>query len=152
MNVFRKLFRRDKPIANSKIVCVWIGKFNSEEVLYQDYLSFPSDDDVDDNKEVQLSKFAKDAGLGWYDEDFIESWWFDKLEINKLKEYRTALLDFEYFFDDLIEVLKTSDISSYNTITFLFGKKGANEMLFNFENRSKENVPIKFVLKKQYEI
>lgn len=170
MSIFKNIFGRqgkqkiEQPLLNGehgnlipikhKVVCVWIGTFDSEEVFYKNYLSFNSENEEDyedEDEAMDLPRFAKDAGLGWYDEDFIESWWFEKLEINKLQEYRAALLDSEYFFDDLIAELKTCDISNYNTITFLFGEKGTNEMLFNYEKTSEEDVPIKFVLKKQYQ-
>ncbi len=152
MGIFKNLFGRQggHPItAQHKVVCAWIGTFESEKDFYANYLSFKSADEEEDN--LDLSEFAIDANIGWYDEDFIESWWFEKLEINKLQEYRTALLDSEYFFDDLIAELKTCDISNYNIITFLFGKKGVNEMLFHYKNPFRKNVPIKFILKKQYE-
>ena len=108
---------------SKKIICVWIGTFESEDKLYKNYLNF--DYNNDDEPE---SDFAKDSGLKYYDEDFIESWWFSKLELNKLIEYKDDLLDSEYFFDELIEELKSRDLSTRNSISFLFGEDGKNSI------------------------
>lgn len=132
-----------------KVICVWIGTFESEDKLYEDYLNI--DYENDDNSE---SKFAKDAGIGDYDEDFMESWWFDNLELNKLIEYKEDLLDAEYFFDELIAELRNRDLTKRNTISFLFGEKGTyptNEMLFEYNGAKVSNKPIEFVFRKEYE-
>ena len=48
-----------------KIICVWIGTFESENKLYKNYLNF--DYENDDQPE---SEFAKDSKLEFYDELF----------------------------------------------------------------------------------
>lgn len=133
-----------------KIICVWIGTFESEDELYKNYLNFDYENDVEPE-----SDFAKDSGLKYYDEDFIESWWFSELELNKLIEYKNDLLDSEYFFDELIEELKSRDLSTRNSISFLFGEDGknsTNEMLFDYKGMKTNNKPIEFVFKKEYEL
>lgn len=100
-----------------KIICVWIGTFESQDKLYESYLNFDYENEYE-------SEFAKDAGLEYYDEDFMESWWFDKLGLNKLTEYKEVLLESEYFFDELIAELKTKDLTNRNFISFLFGENG----------------------------
>ena len=132
-----------------KIICVWIGTFESEDELYKNYLNFNYEND--DEPE---SKFAKDSGLEYYDEDFMESWWFSKLELNKLNEYKNDLLDSEYFFDELIVELKNRDLTNRNSISFLFGENGehsTNEMLFEYNGMEMNNKPIEFVFRKKYE-
>ena len=39
-----------------KIICVWIGTFESEDTLYESYLNF-------DYENESESEFAKDAGI-----------------------------------------------------------------------------------------
>jgi hypothetical protein len=132
-----------------KIICVWIGTFESEDKLYENYLNFDYE-----NESEPGSEFGKDTGLEYYDEDFMESWWFDKLELNKLTEYKDVLLESEYFFDELIVKLKTNDLTNRNFISFLFGENGehsTNEMLFDYSGMSKNNKPIEFILKKEYQ-
>ncbi|MDP8051714.1 immunity 22 family protein [Pasteurella atlantica] len=80
---------------NNNVVCVWIGYFSSEEELYDNYLSFNYE-----NEEV--SRLCKDTGLDYYDEDFIESWWFETLEINNLLNNKDYLSDSEYFLMNLL--------------------------------------------------
>jgi len=129
-----------------KVVCVWIGEFDSKENFYNEYFSFNYEDD-------DISQFAKDSELEYYDEDFIESWWFEKLSISELKENKDVVLDSEYFFDDLIVELSKQNISTYNTITFLFGEKGengSNQDLFDYES-SNDQKTIRFVFKKEYQ-
>jgi Immunity protein 22 len=133
-----------------KIICVWIGTFKSEDELFKNYLNF--DYTNDDEPE---SEFAKDSGLEYYDEDFMESWWFSKLELNELTEYKDNLLDSEYFFDELIAELKNRDLTNRNSISFLFGEKGAyptNETLFEYNGMELNNKPIEFVFRKEYEV
>ncbi|REG89167.1 immunity 22 family protein [Winogradskyella sediminis] len=133
-----------------KIICVWIGTFESEDELYKNYLNF--DYENDDNPE---SEFAKDSELEYYDEDFMESWWFSKLELNKLTEYKDDLLDSEYFFDELIAELKNRDLTTRNSISFLFGENGenaTNETLFEYNGMEMKDKPIEFVFKKEYEL
>jgi hypothetical protein len=133
-----------------KIICVWIGKFKTEKEFYQDYLKFDYE-----NEDNSISQFGKDAELEFYDEDYIESWWFEKLKINNLIENQDDLLDSKYFFDDLISELKTRNLNNINFITFLFGEVGnnqANEILFEYQGiNSKEN-PLEFVFKKEYKL
>ena len=116
-----------------KIICVWIGTFKSEDKLYKSYLNFDYTND----------------------EDFMESWWFSKLELNELTEYKDDLLDSEYFFDELIAELKNRDLTNRNSISFLFGEKGAyptNEILFEYNGMESNNKPIEFVYRKEYEV
>ncbi len=130
-----------------KVVCVWIGEFDLRENFYNDYLSFNYEDD-------EISQFAKDAKLEYYNEDFIESWWFEKLSISELKENKDIVLDSEYFFNDLIAELTKQNISNYNTITFLFGESGENgfnEDLFDYKNMNNQIKSIKFIFKKVYQ-
>lgn len=132
-----------------KIICVWIGTFESENRLYENYLDFNYEND-----EEPESEFSKDSGLGYYDEDFMESWWFEELELNKLIEYKDDLLDSQYFFDELIAELKNKNLSNYNSITFLFGENGeysTNEMLFEYNGMKMSNKPIEFIFRKEYE-
>ncbi len=132
-----------------KIICVWIGTFEVETSLYQDYLSISYDDD-----DVTESAFGTDTGLGYYDEDFMESWWFNHLDLSTLIAYKDDLLDADYFFDSLIAELQTRDLSTRHSILFLFGETGAhptNEMLFDYTGATKAGSPIEFVFKKEYE-
>nr|WP_320119505.1 immunity 22 family protein [uncultured Marinifilum sp.] len=133
-----------------KIICVWIGTFESEDKLYTNYLNFNYE-----NEDEPESEFAKDSELEYYDEDYMESWWFSKLELNKLTEYKDDLLDSEYFFDELIAELKNRDLSNRNSISFLFGENGenaTNEMLFEYNGMEMKDKPIEFVFKKEYEL
>lgn len=133
-----------------KIICVWIGTFESEDELYKNYLNLNYEND-DEPK----SEFAKDSGLEYYDDDFMESWWFNKLESNKLKEYKDDLLDSEYFFDELILELNNRDLTNRNSITFLFGENGefpTNQMLFKYKGIIKKDKPIEFVFQKEYQV
>ncbi|MBR9847706.1 MAG: hypothetical protein GYB35_17155, partial [Algicola sp.] len=101
------------------------------------------------------SKFGKDAELGFYDEDFMESWWFEKLDLDNLTKYREDLLESEYFFNELILELKTRELSNRNSISFLFGENSqnpTNEMLFEYEGMKTIDKPIEFVFKKEYEL
>ena len=132
-----------------KIICAWIGTFESEDKLYENYSNFDYE-----NEDEPESEFGKDAELEHYDEDFMESWWFNKLELNKLTEYKEDLLDSEYFFDELIAELKNRDLTNRNSISFLFGENGehsTNEMLFEYNGMKKNNKPIEFVFRKEYE-
>ena len=131
-----------------KIICVWIGAFDSETDFYSDYLAHNYD-----NIDHPESKFGKDAELEYFDEDFIESWWFEKLTIENLVEYKTGLLEYSYFFEELLTVLKQKDLAQKNTITFLYGEKSSNstnEMLFKYQGMKNTNKPIEFVFRKEY--
>ncbi|MDG5491997.1 immunity 22 family protein [Psychroserpens sp. SPM9] len=133
-----------------KIICVWIGTFKSEDQFYNNYLNFDYTND-----DAPESEFAKDSELKYYDEDFMESWWFSKLELHKLTEYKDDLLDSEYFFDELISELKKRDLSNRHSISFLFGEKGehsTNEMLFEYNGMKTIEKPIEFVFKKEYQL
>lgn len=140
-----------------KIICVWIGTFESKEKLYNDYLSFRYDgeDESEFGKDKEGgSKFGKDAGLAYYDEDFMESWWFNKLELNALIENMKDLLDSEYFFDELRITLQSLNLTNRNSISFLYGENGknsTNESLFKYNGMKSENKPIEFVFQKEYE-
>lgn len=57
-----------------KIVCVWIGNCASQNELYSDYLRCNYENDNE-----AISAFGSDAGLDYYDEDAMESWWFPNL-------------------------------------------------------------------------
>ncbi|MEO1033257.1 MAG: immunity 22 family protein [Bacteroidota bacterium] len=134
---------------NKKVICFWIGTFESENKLYQNYLNF----DYENENEPE-SEFGKDAGVEYYDEDFMESWWFDELNLNKLNDYKDDLLDSEYFFNELIAELKNRDLTNRNFISFMFGENGeysTNEMLFEYNGMNINNKPIAFVFKKEYE-
>ncbi|MDP8170374.1 immunity 22 family protein [Pasteurella skyensis] len=133
----------DKIEMNNNVVCVWIGYFSSEEELYDNYLSFNYE-----NEEV--SRLCKDTGLDYYDEDFIESWWCETLEINNLLNNKDYLFDSKYFFDELIAKLKELDLAQYNSISFLFGTQDQNENLFAYQGMTMKNAPIQFVFKKEY--
>ncbi|WP_405576889.1 immunity 22 family protein [Winogradskyella sp. Asnod2-B02-A] len=133
-----------------KIICVWIGTFKSEDNLYKNYLNvdYTNDDEPE-------SEFGKDAELEYYDEDFMESWWFNQLDLNNITEYKDDLLDSEYFFDDLIKELKNRDLTNRNSISFLFGEKGAhptNEILFKYNGMESNEKPIEFVFRKEYDV
>lgn len=101
-----------------KVVCVWIGKFPSKEEFYHSFLAmkYETEDDI-------YSEFGKTVGLNWYDEDFIECWWFEKLDFDTLEKYRKGILHHEYFYDDLLQLLYSIEIENFNSITFLFGEK-----------------------------
>lgn len=139
---------------NKKVVCVWIGTFPVEKEFYQDYFELKYDEEDEDKVE---SKFGNDVGLDWYDHDFRESWWFEKLEWSKILSYKEGLLQQEYFFDEVVEALKKQDLKKYNTLTFLYGEKGKssfNERLFEYveplDIGNRKSKPIKFLLKKEY--
>ncbi len=130
-----------------KVICAWIGTFESEEELRDNYVKVHySDDD-------EVSEFGKDTGLS-FDEDFIESWWFEKLSLEDFIENKDCLLDYEYFFDELVEELKSRDLTNRNSITFLFGEEGSsiNEMLFEYDGMQTNGKQIEFVFKKEYEV
>jgi hypothetical protein len=131
-----------------KIVCVWIGTFKDKDEFYGKYL------DINYRQSPSTSPFGKDAGLGRYDEDFIESWFFDKLTFKSLSEYKESLLDSEYFFDDLLQELSQKDLNTRNTITFLFGMGGHNAInkhLFEYKGMQTAEKPIEFVFSKKYQ-
>ncbi len=133
-----------------KIVCVWIGTAATEEALYHDYLNF----DYDDEGEAQ-SPFGNDAELEFYEEDFMESWWFEKLSLDNIIEYKDNLLDAKYFFDDLLAQIKTIDLNNRNFISFLFGETGnnaANEILFDYKGIEAKSQTLAFVFRKEYVI
>lgn len=123
-----------------KVVCVWIGKTESEKILHDKYLKFGN----------KVSKFGIDASIEWYDEDFMESWWYEKLDTDTLIRDKETILDPEYFYDDMIEKLKNEDLSAYNTIHFLFGSERDNLFLFNFNNQPKNTENLKFVFRKEF--
>ena len=132
-----------------KIICIWIGTFESENKLYKNYLSFDYE-----NEDESESEFGKDSELEYYDEDFMESWWFKKLTLDNLVEHKNDLLDSEYFFDELIAELKNRDLTNRNSISFLFGENGEhsiNEMLFEYNGMKMNNKRIEFVFRKEYE-
>ena len=134
-------------MTKKKIVCVWIGSQTPENKLYQEYLQFDYEND-------EISTFGKEAALEYYDEDFIESWWFEKLELSKLNEYREELLDAEFFFDDLLLELKHKNLEDKNFITFLFGEisnNSVNEFLFDYKGMTSTSKVLEFVFKKEYE-
>ncbi|MBR9846973.1 MAG: hypothetical protein GYB35_13095 [Algicola sp.] len=134
---------------NKKIICVWIGTFESKKKLHQNYLNFDYE-----NEEEPESEFAKDTGLEYYDEDFMESWWFNELNLNELSEYKDDLLDSEYFFDELITELEKRNLDNRNFISFLFGENGinsTNEILFEYKGIETNDKPIEFVFKKEYQ-
>jgi hypothetical protein len=136
-------------MSKKKIICVWIGTFELENEFYQDYMKFNYD------KEDSISKFGIDIGLDFYDEDYIESWWFEKLEINHLMECQESLLDSNYFFGELITELKKRNLTNKNFISFLFGEIGthpANEILFEYIGTKSTEKSIEFVFRKEYEI
>lgn len=131
-----------------KIIVVWIGTFKTEKEFYQDYLKFNYE-----NEDNPISQFGKDAELEYYDEDYIESWWFEKLEINNLIENQEALLDSKHFFPELITELKKRKLDTINFISFLFGEIGTNpinEMLFEYQGINSTAKPLEFVFKKEY--
>ncbi|WP_298307960.1 immunity 22 family protein [Flavobacterium sp.] len=137
-------------MSTKKIICVWIGTYKSEEDFYQDYLKFNYE-----NEENPISKFGIDAELEYYDEDYIESWWFEKLEINNLVEYQDELIDSNYFFDELLIELKERNLNNINYISFLFGEIGSNptnEILFEYSGLKSTEKPIEFVFKKEYKL
>lgn len=134
----------------TKIICVWIGTFKTEKEFYQNYLKFDYE-----NEDNSISQFGKDAELEYYDEDYIESWWFEKLEINNLIENQEGLLDSKYFFEELITELKKRNLNNRNFISFLFGEVGTNqtnEILFQYEGINSTEKPIEFVFKKEYKL
>jgi hypothetical protein len=135
-------------MTKKKIICVWIGTQTSENKLYQEYLQFDYEND-------EISNFGKEAALDYYDEDFIESWWFEKLEISKLLEYKDKLLDAEFFFDELLLELKHKNLEDKNFITFLFGEisnNSVNEFLFDYKDMTSTSKVLEFVFKKEYEL
>ena len=108
-----------------------------------------------ENEDNSISQFGKDAELEYYDEDYIESWWFEKLEINNLIENQEDLLDSKYFFEELITELKKRNLNNRNFISFLFGEVGTNqtnEILFQYEEINSTEKPIEFVFKKEYKL
>jgi hypothetical protein len=134
----------------TKIICVWIGTFKTEKEFYQNYLKFDYE-----NEDNSISQFGKDAELEYYDEDYIESWWFEKFEINNLIENQEDLLDSKYFFEELITELKKRNLNNRNFISFLFGEVGTNqtnEILFQYEGINSTEKPIEFVFKKEYKL
>jgi hypothetical protein len=135
-------------MAKKKIICVWIGTQTSESKLYQEYLQFDYEND-------EISNFGKEAALDYYDEDFIESWWFEKLEISKLLEYKDELLDAEFFFEELLQELEQKNLEDRNFITFLFGEissNAVNEFLLDYKGLTTPNNALEFVFKKEYEL
>ena len=135
-------------MAKKKIICVWIGTQTSESKLYQEYLQFDYEND-------EISNFGKEAALDYYDEDFIETWWFEKLEIAKLHEYKDELLDSEFFFEELLSELEHKNLEDKNFITFLFGEissNAVNEFLLDYKGLTTPNNALEFVFKKEYEL
>ncbi len=134
-----------------KIICVWVGTCPSENDLYDNYLSFNYHNNIDEPE----SPFCKDTGLEYYDEDSMESWWFEEMSITHLLTYKDNLFDSTYFFDELIIELKKYDLTHRNFISFLFGEEGShslNENLFEYNGMKSKNKPIEFVFKKEYNV
>ncbi|MCO6173950.1 immunity 22 family protein [Flavobacterium sp. NRK F10] len=137
-------------MTTKKIICVWIGTYNSEKEFYQEYLKFDYE-----NEDEPTSQFGKDVELEYYDEDYIESWWFKKLEINNIIQNQDVLPDSQYFFEELISELKKKDLNTFTFITFLFGEIGTyetNEMLFEYSGMRSTEKPVEFIFKKEYEL
>jgi len=135
-------------MTKKKIICVWIGTQTSESKLYEEYLQFDYEND-------EISNFGKEAALDYYDEDFIETWWFEKLEISKLHEYKDELLDSEFFFEELLRELEHKNLDDKNFITFLFGEISSNtvnEFLFDYKGLTTPSNALEFVFKKEYEL
>lgn len=131
-----------------RIVCIWLGTFESEEELYSDYMSFNYD-----NEDNPQSKFGIDSGLGWYDEDFKESWWFKKNVLIQLEKYGNGILFSEYFFADFMKKLSSYDLGQKNTIIFLFGEEGGfNENLFQYKRLQPKKGLVEFFFSKEYEV
>jgi hypothetical protein len=131
-----------------KIVCVWLGSFKDKDEFYGKYL------DINYRQSPSTSTFGKDAGLGRYDEDFIESWFFENLSLDNLSKNREILLDSEYFFDALLQELSQKDLNYRNTITFLFGMGGhntINKQLFEYKGMQTADKAIEFVFSKKYQ-
>ena len=135
-------------MGKKKIICVWIGKFESEKDFYQDYLRINYDDNGN-----SISRFGVDAGLENYDQDFMESWWFEKFDVNKLIEFKEDLLDSDYFYEELIAELRTRNPNDINFISFIFGELSENpinEILFEYNETYSIQKTIEFILKKEY--
>lgn len=133
---------------DKKIVAVWIGKFPDENTFYRKYMSTEYDEDGN-----SFSAFGTDVQLEYFDEDFIESWWFEQLDMKTLLEYKPGLLDQEYFFDQVEAALQKVNLSDFNTITFLFGETksyGVNKDLFDYKGMDGTGKPIEFLLKVEY--
>ena len=130
-----------------KIICAWIGTFKSEEELHRNYLEINYA-----NQDNPESQFGRDVGLEYYDEDFMESWWFENLELNIVSERNGALPDSKHFYDDLVNELKTRSFTNRNSITFMFGDESSNELLFNYSGMDSTEKPIEFVFRKEYVI
>lgn len=99
------------------------------------------------------SKFSEDSEVYWFDEDFIESWWFEKIDLITLKKYGTGFFDEACFFDEFMTKVQGYNLDNWNSVIFLFGKQnGANEKLFQYSGMSSKSKVIEFVFRKTYEV
>jgi hypothetical protein len=128
-----------------KVICVWLGNATSKETLFRDYLAFKYDED-----ENASSQFGSETGLDYYDEDFMESWWDDNLDLSFIDSRKNGLLDAKHFNQELIEHLKDIDFTKFNFISFLYGEKSNNAKLFNYKSERIKSTHLKLVFKKAY--
>lgn len=130
---------------NHRIVSIWVGNFKSEIELNK-YMQFEYDNNGD-----AYSKFVEHSQLEWFDEDYMEIHFLQHPMIKNIEYIKNHFLDADLFFDDFLKSLETIDTTSFNSLIFLYGKKGINEALFeHLDSTSLETHPIQLVFKKVY--
>ena len=110
-----RFFKKKKPKVPNHFVGVWLGYFPSESALYHDFFAWDYADE-----DHSTSPFTLASGIKWYDEDFIESWWFDELTLERLNNNVQGLPNHYWFWEGVNQTLASQELSAYNTITFLF--------------------------------
>lgn len=128
-----------------KAVAVWLANFKTEDELRQDYLY------IDYEKDDANSLFGNEIKVDYYDEDFMESWWFESLDLDVLETHSEVILHSEHFYADFLEQLDATVLAKYNTLIFLFGEQGEypiNEFLFESTAFKQKETSIQFVYRK----
>jgi hypothetical protein len=92
-------------------VSIWVGTLTSDVDL-RAYLEEQYEDD-----DAPISQFAKDCGLGWYDHDFVESRFVDRISIREL------LSPFSYaqtFVEAAVEESARKGVAQANSVVVVF--------------------------------
>jgi hypothetical protein len=128
--------------AINSVTCIWVCSMKSHQQL-TDYVNWK----YNDQENLPKSSFSVDAGLGYFDSDFLECVFkTDKEEL--IQEIQT-LSFVGNFKDQLMEEIARLDMIDITAVISLTGKKGpgcvVNEKLFDFKPLSNTVKPLRFV-------
>lgn len=126
----------------NSVTCVWVCSMNSHQQLI-DYVNW----EYNDQENLPKSSFSIDAGLGYFDSDFLECVFkTDKEEL--IQEIQT-LSFVENFKDELMEQIARLDMIDITAVISLTGKRSPggviNEKLFDFKPSSNPVKLLRFV-------